>query len=167
MYCLIDAATHFLRYTWQQDDKLAYITPENIMDSIVNYGQYLKQLVPKKTPLSQYIHKERMIYDLFMNDDIIVFCYDPKDEDPCEVESFYSNNTYDEHTDEERTFVDNVRILDEFDYREQITANEFTGGYWDPAIHWVLDRKKLLSCVNKQPKVRRAENNRRKIYPKD
>ena len=162
MYSLIDTASQFLKYTWQQDDQFMDVTPENIMDSIINYGQYLKDMIPKKTPLGKYIHKERMIFDLFMNDEIIVFCYDPKDEDPSEVESFYSNNTYGECTSEARTFVDDVRILDEFDYREQLIANEYTGGYWDPAIHWVLDKKRLLKAI-KKGHMHRAEHNRRRI----
>jgi hypothetical protein len=163
MYSLIDTATQFLKYTWQQDDRFSDITPEHIMDSIVNYGQYLKDMIPKKTPLGKYIHKERMIFDLFMNDEIIVFCYDPKDEDPRDDESFYSNNTYGEYTAEAKSFVDDVRILDEFDYREQLIANEYTGGYWDPAIHWVLDKKKLLKTIQKDNSYRRAEHNKRRI----
>ena len=163
MYSLIDTAIQFLKYTWQQDEQFMYVSSEHVMDSIVNYGQYLKELVPKKATFGKYIHKERMIFDLFMNDDIIVFCYDPQDEDPCETESFYSNNTYGEYTSEARTFVDDVRILDEFDYREQLTANEYTGGYWDPAIHWVLDKKRLLKAIKKGSSYRRAEHNKRRI----
>jgi hypothetical protein len=30
------------------------------------------------------------------------------------------------------------------DMREQITANNYTGGFWDENIHWVLELKRLL-----------------------
>jgi hypothetical protein len=36
-------------------------------------------------------------------------------------------------------------LLDDVDIREQITANKYTGGYWDESIHWVLDLRTIIS----------------------
>ncbi len=113
---------------------------DTIQQAIRPYDEFMRTLVPSKLPFAKYIHKERIVYDLFMDDKILVFRYDARDDDS---HSLYSNNTYDDDSDEALTFVNGVRIMDESDFREQLTANEFTGGYWEPALHWVLELKEL------------------------
>lgn len=118
-------------------------TQPQIERAIQRYDDYLETLVPANTPsaIAKYIHKERMLYDLFMNDEIIVFRYDPNEDD--DAESFYSDNTFDDHSSQTSKFMNGVRTMDESDFRDQLGANEFVGGYWEPHMHWVLTKRAL------------------------
>ena len=120
-------------------------TQKQIEEAIQRYDDYYDSMLPADTPLAKYIHKERMMYDLFMDDEIIVFRYDPNEDD--DVESFYSDNTFDEHSSQISKFMNGVRTMDESDFRDQLAANEFVGGYWEPHMHWVLSKKALLEAM--------------------
>ena len=117
------------------------ITMDKIRKYTIPYTIFTKSLIPKSVPenIVKYINIPYMIDDLYQNNDILVFRFDKSDDD----DTFISIAEYDEpeHT---AGFINGVKILDETDIREQITANEYTGGYWDEEIHWVLDLKKLL-----------------------
>jgi hypothetical protein len=155
---LSQEAADYCKYVWKDICYNNYFNEDVVSKSIVNYGDFLKTLVPKDTPFANYIHVQRIVYDMFMDDKILIFRFDPKDPDLTEVESFYSTNEFDDDSSEALTFVNGVRLMDESELREQITANEFTGGYWDPAIHWVLPKKKLISDIqiNKVKSIRFA-----------
>lgn len=143
MDTLYNEAFAYFNYTWSENPHFKNVTKENIIEAILPYSLYLKNLVPSNTPYSKYIHKERMLYDLFMDDEILVFRYDAYEDD---AESFYSESELSDDTSSEtKSFINGVRLLDESDFREQITANEFTGGYWIPEHHWVLSKKTLLT----------------------
>jgi hypothetical protein len=122
-------------------------TQNQIEQAIQRYDDYYTAMVPADAPsaVAKYIHKERMLYDKFMNDEIIVFCYDPNEDD--DAESFYSDNTFDDHSSQSSKFLNGVRTMDESDFRDQLGANEFVGGYWDPTIHWVLPKEALTALV--------------------
>lgn len=120
-------------------------TQKQIEQAIQRYDDYYEALVPANTPYTKYIHKERMLYDLFMDDEIIVFRYDPNEDD--DAESFYSDNTFDDHSSQTSKFMNGVRTMDESDFRDQLAANEFVGGYWEPQMHWVLPKKALLEAL--------------------
>lgn len=139
MDILYNEAREYLKYTWN-----VTATDQQLKKAIGRYDTFLESLVPLNTPFAKYIHKERIMYDLFMDDEIIVFCYDIRDDD---AESFYSNNTFDDHSSQSSKFMNGIRTMDEADFREQLAANEFVGGYWDPQIHWVLSKKKLLELI--------------------
>jgi len=131
-------------------DYLKVYLPDNnlTLDSVIplvnNYSDYTKKLIPDSAPnnLHKYINIPLMIHDLHQDGDILIFCFDAHDDD----ESIYSDIDYDlpEHT---QGFINGVKMLDESDIREQITANEYTGGYWDERIHWVVDLKKLTESA--------------------
>jgi hypothetical protein len=118
-------------------------TQPQIERAIQRYDDYLDTLVPASTPsaVAKYIHKERILYDLFMDDEIMVFRYDPNEDD--DAESFYSDNTFDDHSSQTSKFMNGVRTMDESDFRDQLGANEFVGGHWEPHMHWVLPKKML------------------------
>ena len=120
-------------------------TQPQIERAIQRYDDYLETLVPASNPLAKYIHKERMLYDLFMDDEIMVFRYDPNEDD--DAESFYSDNTFDDHSSQTSKFMNGVRTMDESDFRDQLGANEFVGGHWEPHMHWVLPKKALLEAL--------------------
>jgi len=107
---------------------------------IHNYEDYILTLMPKTIPkhMYKYINIPLMIHDKYIDDEILVFCYDPNDDNG----TLYSES---ETIEPEITkgFINGVKLLDDYDIREQITANIYTGGYWDPKIYWVLDLKKL------------------------
>jgi hypothetical protein len=88
---------------------------KQIEQAIQRYDDYCETLMPANTPfaVAKYIHKERMLYDLFMDDEIMVFRYDPNEDD----------------------------------FRDQLAANEFVGGYWKPHMYWVLPKKALLEAL--------------------
>jgi hypothetical protein len=136
MDVLCQEAFDYIRYNY----KTIHPSREAIQKAIQPYDEFMVALVPPRLPFAKYIHRERILYDLFMKDEILVFRYDAHDDDSV---SLYSNNTYDDESDEALSFVNGVRIMDETDFREQLTANEFTGGYWDPELHWVLVLKDL------------------------
>lgn len=123
------------------------VTQPQIERAIQRYDDYLETLVPASTPsaVAKYIHKERMLYDLFMNDEIMVFRYDPNEDD--DAESFYSDNTFDDHSSQTSKFMNGVRTMDESDFRDQLGANEFVGGHWEPHMHWVLPKKALEEAM--------------------
>ncbi len=130
----------YLKHTWCE----SAATEESVGAAIQPYADFLETLVPQGTPYAKYIHKERMLYDLFMNDEIMVFRYDAEDDD----ESFYSESELsDDISSETKSFINDVRLMDESDFREQITANEFTGGYWTPHHHWVLSKNALHTVM--------------------
>ena len=145
---LYQEATDYCKMVWKTLSHSKQLSTQIIEKAIINYGDFLDSLIPKDEPFAKYIHVQRIIYDMFMNDEILIFRYDPKDPDLTEVESFYSTNTYDDDSSEALTFINGVRLMDEYDLREQITANEFTGGYWDPAIHWVIQKNKIINELN-------------------
>ncbi len=145
---LYTEAFGYLKHTWFEDDPdtFAEATVESVAEAIQPYADFLDILVPHGTPYAKYIHKERMLYDQFMNDEILVFRYDDEDDD----ESFYSESELSDDTSSEtKSFINNVRLMDESDFREQITANEFTGGYWTPHHHWVLSKKALHAVMTR------------------
>jgi hypothetical protein len=126
---------------------------ESIIEKVViNYGDFIGSLVPKDSPYAKYVHVQRILYDMYMNNELLVFCFDPKDPDLTEIESFYSTNEFDDDSSDALSFINGVRMMDEYDFREQINANEFTGGYWDPAIHWVVLRKSIVNLLPKKIK---------------
>ncbi len=148
MRSLIQEAITYIELEWSEfTNKLK---PSHIRNTVIRYDNYLKNLVDKDTTpkhLHKYIHREKMLYDQYMADEILVFCYDPKDEED-DNESFSSVAEYEDSHPDEHNFVNGVKVLDEYDFREQITANEFTGGYWDGTIHWVIRKKDLNNAVN-------------------
>lgn len=147
MRALLQEAATYISLDWGEflDD----IKPSHVAKAVVRYDKFLEELVNKNeipSKLMKYINRELMVYDMYMADEILVFCYDPKDEEDG-GESFASAAEYaDEHYDE-TNFVNGVKVLDEYDFREQITANKFTGGYWEPKIHWVVRKKDLKNIV--------------------
>lgn len=145
MDTLYNEAFAYLKHTWCENRQFVEVTKKNVTDAIQPYNVYLETLVPSNILFAKYIHKERMLYDLFIDDMILVFRYDTNDDD---AESFYSESELSDDTSSEtKTFINDVRLLDESDFREQITANEFTGGYWEPQHHWVLSKKMLRSVI--------------------
>lgn len=134
-----------MQHTWMQDPNFASMTEEDVKSAMEPYDTFMKALVPADTPFEQYIHRERMLYDLHDQDAIVVFRYDPRDESDTDSDSStcYSEAEYDDDSSEALSFINNVRIMDEGDFRDQLAANEFVGGYWDPAIHWVLSKARL------------------------
>ena len=140
---LYTEAFAYLKHTWA----IADATEMCVAAAIQPYSEFLETLVPQGTPYAKYIHKERMLYDQFMNDEILVFQYDAEDDD---LESFYSESELsDDISSETKSFINDVRLMDESDFREQITANEFTGGYWIPQHHWVLSKKVLHNVITR------------------
>ena len=115
---------------------------ETIIPLINNYGDYIKKLVSSNIPkkLYKYINIPLMINDLYEDGHIFVFCFNPYDDN----ESLYSVSEYDqpEHTE---GFINSVKLLDDSDIREQITANYYTGGFWDEKIHWVIEINNLVN----------------------
>ena len=113
---------------------------ECIIPLISNYRDYVSEIVPKGLPknIYKYINIPYMIHDLHTDGHILIFCYDAKEDN----ESIYSDIEYDlpEHT---QGFINGVKLLDESDIREQITANIYTGGFWDEDIHWVVNLRTL------------------------
>ncbi len=140
----------YLKLTWLEEDDLQFAAMCDVYAAIQNYGVYMKKIVPKDAcnpHYKKYIHKERILYDQHMNDEIMCFLYEIKDDDSDETDSMYSEAELE--TDSEPTeFIGGFKVMDDYDYREQLTANEFTGGYWDPKIHWVISKKFLRNLVN-------------------
>jgi hypothetical protein len=116
------------------------IKKECIIPLIINYRDYVNVIVPKGLPknIYKYINIPYMIHDLHTDGHILIFCYDANEDN----ESIYSDIEYDlpEHT---QGFINGVKLLDESDIREQITANIYTGGFWDEDIHWVVNLRTL------------------------
>ena len=148
MNTLIEEAFAYMKHTWMNTSEFATLTESDIQHAIESYDIFVRSLVPNTTPFGKYIHRERMLYDLHDQDEIIVFRYDPTNDSDSDSSTCYSESEYDESSSEALSFINNVRIMDEGDFRDQIMANEFTGGYWDPSIHWVLSKARLRLVMN-------------------
>ena len=146
----MDSVSHiaflYLQHTWSKLPEFKNATEDDIRASLVPYGDYLKHIVPAETPFEKFIHKERLLYKLHKEDYILVFRVAEDDDD----ESFYSNNDFDDSSSEALSFIGDVRVMDESDFRDQLSANEFTGGYWDPKIHWVLSKNRLRTVLSEK-----------------
>jgi hypothetical protein len=116
----------------------------NLEDYVENYNSFLETLVPPSVPLHmrKYINTAHMIFDLYQDEEIEIFRFDPIDDN--ETIGSSSDLSEPDHT---QGFINGVKLLDDYDIREQITANEFTGGFWDGRIHWVLNIKKLIRAI--------------------
>jgi len=143
MNSLIHEATLYLQCEWEDLN----FKPKHIKLALERFDSFCMNLVPTSVPshLVKYIHVERMIYDMFMNGEIVVFNYDPEGKDG--NESFYSEGDELEDVPEEFQLVNGVKIMDESDYRELLLANEFTGGYWSGEFNWVVTKTKLKSVL--------------------
>lgn len=140
---LFHEAATYISLEW--DEFSSKLKPTHIRKAVLPYSNYLESLVPKddvSDALRPYVNRELILYEKYMNDEIQVFVYDPKDGN----ESFFSDSELDDSMDD-YTFINGVKVCDEYDFREQITANRFTGGYWDPKIHWVIEKKRLQELV--------------------
>jgi hypothetical protein len=150
MNTLFGEAADYIRYEWTEFEET--LKPHHIRKAVVPYAEYLKALTPAEKvsdELLRYINKPLMLYDKYINNEIQVFLYDPKDDNA----SFFSDSELDDATEDELDFVNGVKVCDEFDFREQITANKFTGGFWDPEIHWVVERKRLKKVIEEEKKA--------------
>lgn len=116
------------------------ITLSDIQNSTISYTKFTNGLIPDTIPkdMVKYLNIPHMVHDLYSNEHILVFRCNTNDDN----DTFISTADYDEpeHT---MGFINGVKLLDDFEIREQITANEYTGGYWDEMIHWILDLRKL------------------------
>ncbi len=150
MKTLYEEAFAYMKQTWMEDPEFASMTEADVNSAMEPYDEFMESLVPANTPFERYIHRERMLYDLHDQDAIVVFRYDPRDESDSDSDTntCYSESEYDDDSSEALSFINNVRIMDEGDFRDQLAANEFVGGYWDPAIHWVLSKKRLRLTMN-------------------
>ena len=141
---LIHEATLYLQCEWEE----MALRSKHVKIALQRLDMFYDELIPKDTVpshLEQYIHKERMIYDMFMKGEIVVFNYDPEGKDG--NESFYSEGDELEDVPEDFQLVNGVKIMDESDYRELLLANEFTGGYWSPEFNWVVKKSILKGIV--------------------
>ena len=131
-------------------------------EHIIPYSEYKNSLmemfgnVPNK--LKKYINVEKMVYDEYQKEKILVFRFDPKPD----REEFFEEEDELEDPDHTCGFINGVKLLDDFDIREQITANEFTGGYWDPELHWVLDILKIKQLAIEATKKKEAKKAEKK-----
>lgn len=140
----------YVQITWAEEEPSFKNVSVDLLKSVIQpYADFYRELIPDGTPesLKPYIHRERMLYDLYQDDKIMVFRYDPADDSDDDAESFYSNSELEEDEEKVKNFVNGILMLDEYYFREQLTANEFTGGYWDADHHWVLSRDKLFSVL--------------------
>ena len=147
---LVNEVYEYLKLTWFEESGLELTNHLDVESVLVNYGIYMKRLVPINVCTKEYmkyIHKERILYDQYHNDEIACFLYDVKDEESGESDSMYSESEL-ETDSEPESFIGGFKVMDEFDFREQLSANKFTGGYWDPKIHWVISKKQLYDIVN-------------------
>jgi hypothetical protein len=141
---LIHEATLYLQCEWEELN----LKPKHVKKSLQRLDSFYEELLPKgRVPphLEKYVHIERMIYDMYMEGEIVTFNYDPEGKDG--NESFYSEGDELEDVPEEFQLVNGVKIMDESDYRELLLANEFTGGYWSPEFNWVVSKAKLKSVL--------------------
>jgi hypothetical protein len=150
MLKLATEAHEYLEITWAEDQPIFKNVTVDLLKSVIQpYGDFYKSLIPEGVPaaVKSYIHKERMLYDMFEDDKIMIFRYDPADDSDDDAESFYSNSELEDDQEKVRHFVNGILLLDEYYYREQLSANEFTGGYWEHDHHWVLSRDHLSRAL--------------------
>ena len=143
MDSLITEISAYLNHTWRKEKRLASITAKHICRAMLPYDKFIESIIPSNTPFAKYVHKERLLYDLYMEDEILVFRYAPDDDQM----TLYSNNEFDDASSEAKSFINNVRVMDEWDFREQLSANEFVGGFWEPSEHWVLTKSSLRAVM--------------------
>ena len=148
MNTLYEEAFAYIKHTWMNDPEFTTITEADVQSAMEPYDEYMDSLIPDGTPFDKYIHRERMLYELHDQDTIVVFRYDSRDESDSDTNTCYSESEYDESSSDALSFINNVRIMDEGDFRDQLAANEFIGGYWDPTIHWVLSKHRLRIVMN-------------------
>lgn len=149
---LVEEAYDFISAVWDDDPKFKHLAEKHIEAAIIPYDKFLSQLVGASQPNAKYIHKERILYDLFKNDKVHVFRYNPRyddDDAASENTSLYSYAEYMETSTEALSFINGVRVMNEQDYVAQLSANEFVGGYWEPELHWVITRKALRAAIKK------------------
>jgi nitrous oxidase accessory protein NosD len=117
------------------------LNKNDVHNYVKNYGNFIKTIVPENVPKSfhKYVNIPLIINDMYENHEILVFCFDLNDDNI----SLVSNSELEDK--EGKEFINNVRFLDDVDVREQITANKYTGGYWDESIHWVVDLRRIIS----------------------
>lgn len=148
---LFQEAADYIMAEW---DEFTNLKPHHIQKAIQPYEEYLQTLIPHtsvRNDLLPYINRELMVYDKYMNDEIQVFVYDPRDD----TASFFSHSEFEDSSEESTEFVNGVKVRDEYDFREQITANRFTGGYWDPEIHWVIEKRRLQEILMTEKKSKK------------
>jgi hypothetical protein len=134
------------------------VKPEDIKRFVKSYKDYYNELLVGFTiskNLRKYINKERMVFDAYNDGKIMVLKYDPKDHTDEPNEEFFSDSEV-KAADKSTGFINGVRLYDEFDFREQLTANEFTGGYWEPQWHWVVDLEGVEEMLE-QMAIKKAE----------
>jgi len=114
------------------------INATSIAPYIHNYGDYIPTLMNVPKEMYRYVNIPLMIHDKYVNEEILVFCYDPNEDNG----TLYSES---ETVEPEITkgFINGVKLLDDYDIRDHLMANIYTGGYWDPKIYWILELKKL------------------------
>lgn len=144
MNTLVCEATEYVHLSW---DEFKTVKRKDVRKVIEPYGPFLDSLIPAETPKSvqKYINREAMVYDMHSNDELLVLCYDPKDDD---TESYFSDSELEDLDLDD--WVNGVKMRDDFELREQVSANQFTGGYLDPSIHWVIRRSALRTIVNQK-----------------
>lgn len=151
MLKLANEAHEYVQITWAEEEPIFKNVTVDLLKSIIQpYDTFYKSLVPEGVPaaVKPYIHRERMLYDLYQENKIMVFRYDPVDDSDDDADSFYSNSELEDDEEKVKNFVNGILLLDEYYFREQLTANEFTGGYWESDHHWVLSRERLLAALN-------------------
>jgi hypothetical protein len=149
---LVEEAYDFVMAQWGDEARFKNVTKNHIPHAILSYDKFMSQLVAMSQPNAKYIHKERILYDLFKNNKIMVLRYNPKYDDLdaiSENTSLYSYAEYMEDSTEAMTFINGVRVMEEQDYVAQLSANEFVGGYWEPEFHWVITVKSLRAAMKK------------------
>lgn len=147
----------YLRHTWMEDYKqFKDVKSHHVAEALQPYQTFYDELIPNdqlRNPYYTFIHRERIIYQMYMNDRIMVFKFDSRDDsdseessDDDESDSMYSESPL-ESDEEPDDFINGMKILDEYDFREQLQANEFVGGYWEPKLHWVLTKPNLQKVL--------------------
>lgn len=144
MNTLVCEATEYVRLSW---DEFKAVKRKDVRKAIEPYSAFLETLVPAETPAAvrKYINREAMVYDMHSNDELLVLCYDPKDDD---TESYFSDSELEDLDLED--WVNGVKMRDDFELREQVSANQFTGGYLDPSIHWIIRRTTLKTLASQK-----------------
>jgi hypothetical protein len=128
-----------------------------INQHIIPYSKYIETLLEPFQPIPQglrkYINVEKMVYYQYQQEKILIFRFDPQND----REEFFDEEDELEEPEDTCGFINGVKLLDDFDIREQITANEFTGGYWEPELHWVLDIQKIRQLAKEATKAAKVQ----------